>query len=81
MSTESRLAQLTLKDDGFVFDPTSGDTYVANPTAVAVLRALQEGCDESQLVDVVVERFDVAESEARRDVGDLLVRLRGWQLL
>lgn len=81
MSITSRLSQLTLKDDGFVFDPTSGDTYVANPTAVAVLRALQDGCDELQLVDVVVERFDVSESEARRDVGDLLARLRGWQLL
>lgn len=81
MSIASRLSQLTLKDDGFVFDPTSGDTYVANPTAVAVLRALQDGHDESQLVDVVVERFDVSEGEARRDVGDLLTRLRGWQLL
>lgn len=81
MSIASRLSQLTLKDDGFVFDPTSGDTYVANPTAVAVLRALQDGCDETQLVDVVIERFDVSENEARRDVGDLLTRLRGWQLL
>lgn len=81
MSIASRLAQLNLKDDGFVFDPTSGDTYVANPTAVAVLRALQDGCDESQLTDVVVDKFDVGEHEARRDVADLLIRLRGWQLL
>ena len=81
MSYADRLANLTVKDDGFLFDPTNGDTFVANPTALAVIRALQEGGDEASAVAALVADYDVSESEARRDVSDLCVRLKSWQLL
>ena len=80
MSVVDRLSNLTIKDDGFLFDPSTGDTYVANPTALAVLRMLQEGCDETGIVEAMVERYCVAEPEARRDTVDLLGRLKSWQL-
>lgn len=76
-----RLSQLVVKDDGFLFEPTTGDTYVANPTALVVLRTLQDGGDENGAVARLLERFDVAEHDARRDTADLCERLRSWQLL
>jgi PqqD family protein of HPr-rel-A system len=81
MGRGDRLSHLTLKDDGFLFDPTTGDTYVANSTALFILRALQDGCDESRIVESLVESFDVTEGDARRDAADLLSRLKSWQLL
>jgi PqqD family protein of HPr-rel-A system len=81
MSTAERLSQLAIKDDGFLFDPTSGDTYVANPTALVVLRTLADGGDESLAVERLLAAYDVAEHEARRDAADLCARLKNWQLL
>lgn len=81
MSDAERLGNLTVKDDGFLFDPTTGDTFVANPTALAVVRTMQEGGDEAAAVAALVAQFDVTESDARRDVADLCVRLKSWQLL
>jgi PqqD family protein of HPr-rel-A system len=81
MSYAERLAHLTVKEDGFLFDPTSGDTYVANPTALVVVRTLQEGGDEAAAAAALIDRFDVTEIEALRDVADLCARLQTWQLL
>jgi PqqD family protein of HPr-rel-A system len=81
MSYADRLANLSVKDDGFLFDPTTGDTFVANPTALAIVRTLQDGGDEAAAVAALVTQYEVTESEARRDVADLCVRLKSWQLL
>jgi len=81
MRGESRLLQLTVKDDGFVFDPSTGDTYVANPTALSILRGLQNGCDEAEVVDRITAEYDVTTAEAHRDAADLLGRLKSWQLI
>jgi PqqD family protein of HPr-rel-A system len=81
MRGESRLLQLSVKDDGFLFDPSTGDTYVANPTALSIVRGLQAGCGEAEVVALVTAEFDVAPAEAHRDAADLLGRLKSWQLI
>jgi hypothetical protein len=81
MSIAERLSNLTIKNDGFLFDSTTGDTYVANPTALTMLRWIQDGSDEHQVTEEAVRRFDAGEHEIRRDVADLMSRLRSWQLL
>ena len=80
MQASDRLGGLTIKDDGFVFDPASGDVYVANPTALVILRTLHDGGDEAEAIAAVTARFDVDAEEARRDAADLFARLKSWQL-
>ncbi|MBS0208663.1 MAG: PqqD family protein [Planctomycetes bacterium] len=81
MSNPTRLSHLTINPDGFLFDPTSGDSFVANPVAVAVLESLRDGGDEADAVAALTTRFEVSETEATRDVADLMVRLRSLHLL
>jgi PqqD family protein of HPr-rel-A system len=81
MRGADRLLQLSVKDDGFLFDPSTGDTYVANPTALSIVRGLQAGRDEAQVVDQIVAEYDVTPAEAHRDTADLLSRLKSWQLI
>jgi len=81
MGNSERIAQISTKDDGFLFDPATGDAFIANPTALAIVRALQEGGDEAAAVAALTDRYDVTAAEARRDVTELCARLRAWQLL
>lgn len=80
MSVAERLAQIVFHDDGFLFDPGSGESYVANPTAVAILRGLQDGRGEAALVAELTSKYSVDQEEARRDVVDFLSRLKNYQL-
>ena len=48
MNAPEKLPNLAINHDGFVFDPSTGDSYVMNPTGLAILQGLQDGIDETQ---------------------------------
>lgn len=75
-----KLGNLVLNEDGFLFDSTTGDSFMANPTAVTILRGLQEDRSETEIVRALVERFDVALDDALDDLVDFVARLKAMQL-
>jgi PqqD family protein of HPr-rel-A system len=75
-----RLRSLALNPDGFAFDPTTGESYTLNPTGLVVLEGLREGLTEEEVAARLVERFEVTEEEASRDVDDFLDHLRTFRL-
>ena len=77
----SILKRLALNEEGFVFDPTTGDSFLLTATGLVLLRGVQEGLDEARLTARLVERFDVDALQAARDVDDFLVQLRALRWL
>ena len=75
-----RVMNLIFNDDGFVFDSATGDSYVANPTGVRILRALQDGRSETEIVGELTQQFVVDAEDARRDLADFISRLKLLQL-
>lgn len=81
MNDAEKLASLAVNHDGFVFDPSTGDSFVLNQTGLIVLQGLQDGSDEMQIARDVAEQFDVTEEGAQRDVGDFVSRLKTLHLI
>jgi PqqD family protein of HPr-rel-A system len=75
-----RLRSLALNPDGFAFDPTTGESYTLNATGLVVLEGLREGLTEEEVAARLVERFEVTDEEASRDVDDFLDHLRTFRL-
>ena len=61
-----------LNDRGFVFDPSSGESFQLNPTGLACLRALQDGATTEEMVSSLVREWDVDEAAARCDLDAFL---------
>ncbi len=76
----NRLSQLALSDEGFVFDPQTGDSFQVSETGIAVLRALKEGRSDEDIAQQLVAHFDVALEEARRDCTDFRSQLKNFGL-
>lgn len=85
----SALKRLALSDEGFVFDPATGDSYLLNATALALLHSMRaSGGREDQstnglsdrLVAQLVEKFDVEPETAVADIDDFLLQLRAMRL-
>jgi PqqD family protein of HPr-rel-A system len=73
----SRLRDLALSDQGFVFDPLSGYTFTVNPTGLLVLRLLKEGRGTAAIVHELQETFELDGGEdVGRDVDEMILRLR-----
>jgi hypothetical protein len=64
------------KFGGVLFETRSEKVFTLNPTAVAVIREIQAGRDESQIAPQLEDRFDGGDGVIRREVGAFLRLLR-----
>ncbi len=81
MTMGDRLTKLAISDEGFIFDPETGNSYTTNPTGLLILRMLKEGKGEEEIVKALTEEFGAEEEEARRDLYDFLEQLRAYGLV
>ena len=72
----SKLSRLALNDEGFVFDPATGDSFLVNRCGMLILRALGEGRNDKDVVHALTEEYEVAEEDAERDVADFRSQLK-----
>ncbi len=64
------IAHLALNDEGFVFNPLTGDSYQTCPTGLRILQYLREGADDEAVIRRLTDEFEVTPDAARRDWMD-----------
>ncbi len=74
------LDNLLLNDRGVAFDPASGETYRLLGPAVALVRLLQGGAGDDELLRFLLNEYEVDESTARRDLDAFLGMLEKMKL-
>ncbi|CAK0771609.1 PqqD family protein [Azospirillaceae bacterium] len=77
----SRLGALAVNEEGFVFDPTTGDAFTCNHAARLIVRGLIEGKTTRAIAEVLADIFDVDAGVAERDVHDFIDHLRVLKLV
>jgi PqqD family protein of HPr-rel-A system len=81
MSDVKLTRNLALSESGFVFLPTTGETFTANETGRMVLAGLQSGKSEAEILQSLHEEFDADPAAIERDVSDFITQLREYRLL
>lgn len=76
-----RLAALAIDAQGFVFDPRTGHTYTANPTALAVLAWLRVGLDRDAVADRLRDGFADVDAAVLDDLAEFARQLQEYDLL
>jgi len=80
-SMSSRFERLVIKDEGFVFDPHSGESFTLNKIGLLVLRGLMEGKRAEYIASDISDHFFIDMRESAADVRDFLEQLRALNLL
>lgn len=70
------LKNLSVTEDGFVFAPSTGDTYTLNPCARLILQRLQQGETLPQIVQFLCTEFGLSCGVAERDMADFIQQLQ-----
>ncbi len=75
-----KLNRLAISEEGFIFDPETGNSYTVNETGLKVLKALRAGQSPSEIAEALSEEFEISVPEALRDVEEFLESLKRFRL-
>ncbi len=69
------LKNLALSDTGFVFDPTTGNTYTLNETGLVIVRLLKQDKTKDEIIKSILAEYEVEQDEVERDYSDMIIQL------
>ena len=72
----SKLHRLAINDEGFIFDPETGNSFTVNSTGLFIIKLLKEGKSVEEIIEALTQEFEVDREEAMRDVTDFIEQLR-----
>lgn len=76
-----RLNLLAINAEGFVFDPTTGESFTVNATGLAILNGLKAAKTPEEIAAHITEEFEVEPAMAEHDVTDFIGHLRTYKLI
>ena len=76
-----KLPYLAINDEGFIFDPTSGDSFQVSQTGLQILNGMKAGKADGEIAQALAEKFEVSLEDAQRDVADFRASLKNLNLV
>ncbi len=66
---------------GFVFNPSTGDSYSSNPIAAEIIQKMKESISLEDIKSFLVGKYDVEKSIIEKDVDEFVTILKENNLL
>ena len=71
---------IALSDSGFLFNPSTGDSYSVNPTGQRIIRLFQDEKSEEEVIKSVVDEYMIDKDTVEKDVYDFKNMLKSYKL-
>lgn len=72
---------IALSESGFLFDPSTGESFNLNKTGQYIVKKLSEGKSEVQIMEFVMKDYDVDEYTYQRYLDDFTQMLSQFNLI
>lgn len=72
---------IAISESGFVFDPSSGDSFSLNPVAIEIMEYLKKDMAYEEINQLILEKYDVDQTTFERYYYDFINTLRQFSLL
>jgi hypothetical protein len=63
---------IALSENGFVFNPSTGDSFTLNITGKEVLMLIKDGKSISQITELMCEKYDIDRISLERYLTDFM---------
>ncbi|MBL1232453.1 MAG: PqqD family protein [Vicingaceae bacterium] len=71
---------VAISDSGFLFNPSSGDSYSVNPIGQEIIQMLQEEKSELEILDYILKEYMIDKNTVEKDLYDFLNMLKNYKL-
>jgi hypothetical protein len=76
-----KIRTLAISETGFIFDPTTGNSYTSNVAALRIFDLLKEGKEQDEIIEEMMEEFEVERDILEQDIADFLLTLQNYRLI
>jgi hypothetical protein len=81
MKNLSLSPNLAISESGFLFLPTTGESFTVTEVGRSILLGLQAGKSEGDIVHSVVQEFEIDAATVERDLRDFMSQLQQYRLV
>ena len=72
---------IAVSDSGFVFNPTTGESYSVNPIGVEIIEMLKQEKSIDEINQVLIGRYNADIVTIDKDVSDFINLLKLYSLI
>ena len=72
---------IAISENGFLFNPETGDSFLLNPIAREIVNFLKEGNDVAEVKQILFDRYEVDLVTLEKNLEDFLEMLQHNELL
>lgn len=72
---------IAVSETGFVFDPTSGESYSINREGQEIMSLLKKGKDPEQISEIMCTEYEIDPASFEKYFYDFIGMLRQFQLI
>jgi hypothetical protein len=72
---------IATSEEGFVFNPATGDSFSTNPIGADILALLKEDKTLPEIIESVCSKYDVETIRFERDLDDFISQLKDYYIL
>ncbi len=77
----SKLNSLAISDSGFIFKPSTGESFTTNEMGLFIIQLLKENKSGEEIINAIMEDFEVDNVTAGRDLYEYLDFLKREQMM
>ena len=72
---------IAISENGFIFNPLTGDSFSVNETGVFIVQKLKDGESDETIIQNLKDKYDLDTSTTEKDFNDFLSMLQSYQLI
>lgn len=74
-------ANIATSENGFIFNPATGDSFTSNAIAAEILAYMKSGESEAEIKKKILDHYDIESNQLERDWDDYMLQLKEANLL
>lgn len=72
---------IAISDSGFLFNPSTGDSFSMNPIGHEILQMIQDEKSEMDIIDEITANYAIDKNTVEKDLYDFINMLKTHKLI
>ncbi len=72
---------IATNDEGFIFNPSTGDSFSVNPIGVELIQLLKKDTSTDEISEIICQKYDVDRIVFEQDLEDFIIQLKDFNIM